>query len=700
MLVLGPAARLDPEKQLLVLGERQIALQRKPYLVLQYLIENRHRMILRKELLDRFWDGQEVYDQSLSKAVGSIRKAFGETRTGSLYIETRWGLGYRYVGPFGEPPLETAPAAFANTDRSPDRNLGRRIGDSAHTGDGQSAIGSGSLLSHAANGVAPVPSIPMPVEELIASEAVAPAAEPMPIARWIPHGKEFWRKSPWRRWLVYAAAALAIFLILIAIRVDLHNAEPGKTSEAATPSFIRSVAVLPFTAETGKEEDQYLGLGLADAVAAKLGTVPQLSVRSSTTVRSILGTHPDTASAGSRLQVQALVKGELHRVMDKVDITVRLIESNSGRELWSGRYHADDSNIFATEDSIAQQVSIALLPQFGGSAVKTSPGPDTVHPEAYSEYMKAEFFASTRTQNSLAKAVDLLKQAILIDPNYARAYAALADCYQLQGFYEFAPPAEAYPRAKAAALKALSLDSSIAEAHVSLLSTLADYDWDWPGVEREFKAAVAIDPNYAVAYQYYGYALLGEGRGEEALTAMKHAAELDPVSPSVQASLAWAYFLLRRYEQAVDQGKRVLELYPDFVPAHQLLGIVYGQMRADERAMAELNRALTLEKDGPITPILIDYELARSGKRDEASRRLAEFLAKSKGAEVPDYYLAAAWTAVGNKEKALTALERAFELHSNWVIYLQYDPRFDALRLEPRFLALVQRVRSPRDGGR
>ena len=697
MFVLGSDARLDPEKQLLAIGGRTVALQRKPYLVLQYLIENRHRMILRKELLDRFWDGQEVYDQSLSKAVGSIRKAFGETRTGSMYIETRWGLGYRYVGPFGEPVPETPAAAFQGPDRtserSPEKNPGRRIGDSPHTGDRPGAIGDEPLLSHPVNASAPVPTTALPVEVPAASET-ASIGETIPVARWIPL-----RKNPWRRWLVYAAGALAIFLILIAVRIRLHNADENKTAEAAAPAFIHSVAVLPFTAETGKEEDQYLGLGVADAVAAKLGTVPQLSVRSSTTVRSILGAHPDLASAGSRLQVKALVKGELHRATDKVDITVRLIESNGGKELWSGSYHADDSNIFATEDSIAQQVSSALLPQFGGNAVKASPGPDTVHPEAYSEYMKAEFFASTRTQNSLAKAVDLLKQAIVIDPNYARAYAALADCYQLQGFYEFAPPSEAYPRAKAAALKALSLDSSIAEAHVSLLSTLADYDWDWPGVEREFKAAVAIDPNYAVAYQYYGYALLGEGRGEEALTAMKHAAELDPVSPSVQTSLAWAYYLMREDEQAVDRGKRVLELYPDFVPAHQLLGIIYGQMRADERAMAELNRALVLEKDGPITPILIDYELARSGKRDEASRRLAAFLAKSKGGAIPDYYLAAAWTAIGDKEKAKAALERAFELHSNWVIYLQYDPRFDELRPEPRFQALVQMVRSPRDGG-
>ena len=240
------------------------------------------------------------------------------------------------------------------------------------------------------------------------------------------------------------------------------------------------------------------------------------------------------------------------------------------------------------------------------------------------------------------------------------------------------------------------MDNSLAQAHVSLLSTLTDYDWDWQGAEREFRAAIALDPNYAVAYQYYGYALFAMARGEEGLVAMKHAAELDPVSPSVQTSLAWGYFLLRRHE-AVDQCKRVLELYPDFVPAHQLLGLVYAQENADREAMAELKQAETLERDSAITPMLIDYELARSGKRAEAGRSLASRVARAHGAPIPDYYVAAAWAAAGDKQKAQMALNRAYQLRSNWLIYLPYDPRFDALRSEPQFQALLHKVGFSRD---
>jgi TolB-like protein/DNA-binding winged helix-turn-helix (wHTH) protein/Tfp pilus assembly protein PilF len=628
MFFLGSAC-LDPEKQLLITGSGTVALQRKPYLVLRYLIENRHRMILRKELLDQFWDGKNVYDQSLSKAVSSIRKAFGETRDSSIFIETRWGIGYRYVGPFDEslalPPASTFFTPPANT----------------------------------------------------------PIHDPAPHLS----------RKPFLNWLF---PLLLVALLTAAAVLILHarSRDSGSSNavHASALGPIRSVAVLPFSADPAQQQDQYLGMGLADAVADKLSTANQLTVRSSSTVRSILGPHPDPASAGPRLKVQAIVAGDVHRSAHNLVITVRLIDSTTHSNLWSSTFNTDDSNIFATEASIAQLVSTALLPQLAANPIQPSSTPDTTHPEAYSDYMKAEFFASSRTQSSFLKAIDLLNHAILIDPNYARAYAALASCYQLQGFYHLAPPEQAYPRAKAAALKALSLDNSLAEAHVALLSIHTDYDWDWEGAEREFKATIAIDPNYAVAYQYYGYALLGMGRGEEGLAAMKHAADLDPVSPSVQTSLGWAYFLLRQYDQAADQCHRVLELHPDFVPAHQLLGIVLGLMKQDQKSLTELTLAHKLEPDSSITPILIDYELARTGKPVEAANHLTTLFESSHGASLPDYYIAAAWLAIGDKQQAQLFLKRAYQARSNWIIYLQYDPRFDDLRPNPQFQSLVYQV--------
>jgi TolB-like protein/DNA-binding winged helix-turn-helix (wHTH) protein/Tfp pilus assembly protein PilF len=643
MIDLGPA-RLDPATQALTVGARTVALQRKPYLVLLYLIENRHRMISRKELLDRFWEGQEVYDQSLSKAVGSIRKALGDSE-GDL-IETRWGLGYRYIGPFSE-----APAA----------------GSVAPASGGESETRS---VSHDSSAVASANSAP--------SAADQPGSVSSARIR--------------TRWMLAAAVIVSVAALLAVTDFALrrHGAAPAG---AAAQLPVRSVAVLPFTGSAG-QDDQYLGLELADSVAERLMTVPQLNVRPSATVHSVIGIDADPAVAAKKLSVETIVSGEVQRQKDRVAISVRLIDSGTGAVLWSRAFNADNSTLFATEDSIARQVSGALLPQTGLNAIKQLPAQTIANPEAFADYTKARFFATTRTRGSLARAIELLHEAIRIDPNYAPAYAALADYYQLQGFYDFVPPSDAYPRGKAAALKALSLDNSLGEAHTSLLSIHTDYDWDWTGAEREFKATVAIDPNNAVAYQYYGYALFGMGRGEEGLSVMQQAAQLDPVSPSVLTSLAWAYYLLRQNQHAVDQCDRVLELYPDFVPAHQLLGIVYGQMHEGQRAITALNKAETLEPDGVITPVLLDLELAKTGKRAEATRSLEAVLAKPDSASVPDYYIAAAWTAIGDKQKAQESLDRAVRSRSNWVIYLHYDPRFDDLRSDPRFQTLLRRVDS------
>ena len=649
MYVLGPA-RLDPDRQILWIGSQELALQRKPFLVLLYLVENRQRMVDRKELLERFWDGKEVYDQSLSKAIGSIRKAFGESRTSSKFIETRWASGYRYVGPFeqlSQSPLETAAP-----------------------GNDPEGLNSSERLDN--------PSKREAAESLHTPSATAS------------------RRFPPSQLATYMVIAGFLAVALGAIGfVRFLGVKHAKASSAIVSGSTRSVAVLPFASESHSEEDQYLGLGLADAVAARLGTASQLSVRSSSTVRSILGSNLDNHLAAQKLEVQALVSGKFRRENGKLIINVELRNGASEAVIWSGSFNTDNSdstNIFATEDSIARQASQALLPQLGLNAIPRSHGPDTTSSEAYTRFMKAKFFAGVRTQNSIAKAIELLNEAIRIDPNYARAYAVMADCYQLQGFYGFVPPSEAYPRARQAAQKALSIDNSIVEAHATLISILADYYWDWKGVEQEFKATVSIDSNYAVAYQYYAYALLGMARSDEAVVNMERAAVLDPVSPSIQTSLAWAYFLSRKDERAVDQCRRVLELYPDFVPAHQLLGIVYGQMRADQRAVAELKEAESLERDSTITPVLLEYEVARSGKRADAAKYLESLMARSKPADVPDYYLAAAWTAVGDKRKALASLQHAIAVRSNWVIYLQLDPRFDDLRNEPQFRALLLKI--------
>jgi TolB-like protein/DNA-binding winged helix-turn-helix (wHTH) protein/Tfp pilus assembly protein PilF len=662
MYVLG-SSYLDTEKQLLVTADGTVALQRKPYLVLLHLIENRHRMITREELLERFWDGQEVYDQSVSKAIGSIRKAFGETKESSKFIETRWGGGYRYVGPFTEGTVGEPSAGAETTEAAVNEVAEPRLGLEFAGGE-------------ADDNRATVPAVSEHASIDVSSG-----------------------RSRGRIFRVYLAAAVIIAGAVLAIIGMERWRHPSETQVAASDGDpMRSVAVLPFGVDTGNAEDNYLGVGFSDAIADRLKTVERLTVRSSSTIRTVLGSDPDAKTAADRLRVQAVVNGSLRREAGKIIVKVWVL-GPAGKQIWSQTFSANNENIFSAEDSIAKQVLTAILPHFQGQPVRAPAGPETAKYDAYEKYMKAEFFATNRSRGSLTKAVGLLEEAITIDPNYARAYAALANCLQLIGFYEYLPPSEAYPKAEEAARKAMSLDKSNAEAHVAMLSALTDYEHDWVGAEREFSATVAIDPNYAAAYQYYGFALLGMGRGEEAVAVTKRAQELDPVSPSVQTSLAWALFLMRRNEESARECKRALELYPDFIPAHQLLGLVYGQMDDGKAALAELSEAEALERDNPVTLILMTFELARSGKKVEARQALQGALARPGGSVVPDYYIAATWAEIGDKTKALDSLKRADQHHSNWLIYLPYDPRFDPLRSDPGFRAAFQKSGMPKDVG-
>lgn len=648
MFALG-AAQLNVEKQVITVGTRTVFLQRKPYLVLLYLIENRHRMVDRRELLDRFWEGKEVYDQSLSKAVGSIRKALGDSE--SELIETRWGLGYRYIGPFAEVPG----AALVS-------------GSNGANAAGEAGASSASFREAADVGES--------VSDAGALAASATAAQ----GSWLTGKSSFRTLAFW----------LAVFAIAFGAEFLIHRHRAAQHREAAGGA-IRSVAVLPFTAANDDLEGQYLGLELADTVADRLSTLPQLNVRSSTTVRSVVGLDADPGAAGKKLEVQALVTGEVHEEANRSVVTVHLLDGGTGATRWSGTFTAGGADLIHTEDAIADQLSRVLAPQAGTTGVKPSTG-DTNDTEAYSDYMKARFFATTRTHSSLEKSIALLKEATARDPSYARAWALLAECYSLEGFYSYVAPGETYPRAKQAALRALTLDDSLLEAHVSQESILTDYEWDWKSSEREFRAAIAIDPNYAVAYQYYGYTLLAMGRGEEALVAMKQAAEIDPVSPSIQTSLAWGYYQLRMNRETVEQCRKVLDLYPEYVPAHQLLGLTYSQLHEDQQALAELKHAGALETTNTMNPLFIDYVLARAGRVGEASRSLEEIEARSGDSFIPDYLVAAAWAAIGDKQKAESALNRAFQFRSNWLINLHYDPRFDTLRADAPFEGLLARI--------
>ena len=493
---------------------------------------------------------------------------------------------------------------------------------------------------------------------------------------------------PFLKRLVWISAPI---LMILALAAAYHF----RVSWRSSRTIPTSIAVLPLKPLNLGAEDSYLGLGLADALITRLSTLGRINVRSVGEIAKYGGLTEDPLVAGRELKVDSVLDGTIQRVGDRIRVTERLLSVENSSVLWAVQFDANFTDIFSLEDSVAQQGAAALLQELTGPEKHRLTKHDTANIEAYDDYLKARFFSTDRHAEGLRKAIDYLQQAIVKDPGYAQAYAGLADCYALQGFYGFLSPNQSYPKAKAAATKALQIDETVAEAHASLLSIKTDYDWDWVGAEKEFKRAIALNPNYPPAYQWYGFDLLVMGRQGEAMAAMRRALDLDPVSPTVNVSQAWFFYLTRQYNKSVEQCLRTLELHPNFCVAHQMLGLTYDVQGELEQAIAELQKAKALSPHNLMTIAVLGHAYATSGRRDEAQKMLDE-LGLSSGDSTPlSYYVAAVYVGLGRNEEALRWLERAYQERSNWLIYLKLDPRFDRLRSERRFADLARRIGLP-----
>src|SRR6516164_184102 len=480
-------------------------------------------------------------------------------------------------------------------------------------------------------------------------------------------------------------------LMILALAAAYHF-RVGRGRSRTIPT---SIAVLPLKPLNLGAEDSYLGLGLADALITRLSTLGRINVRSVGEIAKYNGLTEDPLGAGRELRVDSVLDGNIQRVGDRVRVTVRLLSVENSSVLWAAQFDANFIDIFSLEDSVAQQGAAALLQELTGAEKQRLTKHYSPNIEAYDDYLQARFFLSDRHVEGLRKAIAYLQQANDKDPGYAQAYAGLADCYALQGFYGFLSPNQSYPKAKAAAMKALQIDETVAEAHASLLNIKTDYDWDWLGAEREFKRAIELNPNYPPAYQWYGFDLLVLGRQGEAMAAMRRALDLDPVSRPVKVSQAWFFYLTRQYNKSIEQCLRTLELHPNFCVAHQMLGLTYDARGEFGQAIVELQKAKALSPGNLMTVAALGHVYAASGRGDEAQKMLDK-LRLSSGESTPlPYYVAAIYVALDRNEEALRWLERAYQERSNWLIYLKLDPRFDRLRSERRFANLARRIGLP-----
>jgi TolB-like protein/Tfp pilus assembly protein PilF len=459
---------------------------------------------------------------------------------------------------------------------------------------------------------------------------------------------------------------------------------------------VKSIAVLPLENLSGDPEQEYFADGMTEALVTDLGKISSLRVISRTSVMRYKRTKKPLPEIARELNIDAAVEGTVLRSGDKVRITANLLDARNDRHLWAETYEGDLRDILVLQGTaaraIAEEIKVKLAPQERIALAYARP----INPEAHDAYLRGRYQWERRTEDSLAKAIEYFQHAIQIDPRNAAAYTGLADSYTVLGDNGFRWPAEVFPQAKAAAIKALEINPSLAEAHTSLAAVMKAYEWDWQGAEKEFRRAIELNPNYSTAHQFYGELLECEGRFDEAVTELKRARELDPFAPRIHAILAWVLYLARRYEEGLAEIQKGLEVDPYHAALFVVRGWIYLQKGMYAEAMADYQQAERL-LPGPHYPRLgLARSYAASGKKAEARKVLDELSALSKRQYVMPSLMAAAYAELGDKEKTFLWLDKAYEGRDAWLgLTVKSEPAFDPLRDRPRFQELVARMNFP-----
>ncbi|HEY5940285.1 MAG TPA: protein kinase, partial [Gemmatimonadales bacterium] len=455
----------------------------------------------------------------------------------------------------------------------------------------------------------------------------------------------------------------------------------------------RAIAVLPFVNSSPDPENEYFSDGITDELIAALTKVEGLRVASRTSVFALKNAREDVRALGARLDVSAVLEGTVRRAGNQLRITVQLADVTDGRTLWSERYDREMADVFAIQDEIAGTIVRTLRSTLLGELGDPTPVRYTSNVRAYSLYLKGRFWWNRRSQAALKEGIRFFEQAIEEDPGYALAYSGLADSYALDLDYRGAPVVEGMERAKAEARKAIALDETLAEAHTSLAWVTFIYDWDWVGAEREFNRAIELNPRYSTGRQWHSWFLVAMGRFEEALAEGRAAVELDPLSVSIRRSMGWLQYYARHFDAALDNLRRALVMNPTSEETHRLLGMVYAQQGLYDEAAASFREAVANSETDLLSFAGLGQVAALRGQVDEARAVLHELEERQRTRYVSPVAPAMIQLALGDVDASFDQLERAYRDRRGWLAYLRIEPIFDPLRSDPRFAALLQRMR-------
>ena len=480
---------------------------------------------------------------------------------------------------------------------------------------------------------------------------------------------------------------------------ELKDELSGKRNAAVEPpptgSAIpeKSIAVLPFDNLSRDPDNAFFAEGVQDEILTRLAKVADLKVISRTSTQHFKSAPDNLPQIAKQLGVMNILEGSVQKANDQVRVNVQLINALTDAHLWAETYDRKLTDIFAVESEISKTIADTLQAKLTGSEKISIAKVPTANTEAYELYLKGRFFWNKRTGADLKRAIDYFNQAIAKDPNYALAYAGLADSYTLLSVFSAASPQDSIPQARVAAKKALELDNTLAEAHASSGRILSGYDYDFERAIAEFERAIQLNPNYATSYHWISNGpLTARGEFDRAITEGKRAVELDPLSMIDNADLGQIYFYARRYDEAISQVGKAIEIDPHSYLAHYYLGQIYQLQGHLTEAIAEYQKAVELDDD-PQALAFLGQAQARIGQRDEAQEILSRMTEEAKSRYVSAYSFALMFIALGDKERAIDALERAYrEGAANDIITIRVDPMLEDLRGQPRFEALAEKI--------
>jgi len=657
----GEGFELDLRPRRLRRGSHVLKLERIPFEILLLLLEHRDEIVPRDQIVSRVW-GQGVFldtDNSIRGAIRKLRQVLRDDAETPRFIQTVTGQGYRFIAPVIAPKEASAASEpEASVVPTSDRDFAAEL-------DGWLQARGMRLVEQDQHGTAE--------KATVAGTANAQGS----------------RKA--NKWLLVGAATLLTLACLLSYLVVRGW---RRTSSLPSRSQAKIVlAVLPFDNLSRDPDQEFFSDGLTEEMIAQVGKLnrDRLTVVARRSVAKYKGSNLAAKEIGKELNADYLVQGSVRRSSDRVRITVQLIQAQNQTALWTESYDRELKDVLAVQDSVVQSIASQIHIALTEKQKTLLANPRQTRPEAYEAYLKGRYYWNKRTADGMQKAEHYFQQAIDSDPTYAAAYSGLADCNSGLTWHGFKSPADALPKALAAARKAVEIDPQSAEAHASLGLVLS-HSWDWTGAETEFRRALELDPQYANAHHWYGDYLSIRRRPDEALAEARRALELDPLNLMIGTWVALRYYQARDYSRAIEQARNSVELDSNFAAAHLALGEGYVQAGLHGESVSELKRAASLSGDSPLYAAQVAVALAAAGRKHEALRIAHELETISRKRYVSPYGLAQIYAALNSDEDTFKWLQAAYNDRAVWMGYLAVDPIFDRYRSDHRFQELLRRI--------